>query len=343
MNIRGTLVLCFLILGLVLTGCGGGGSNPKTSASDVQAGTCIAKEVDDEDDTAPDLSSVVDCSEPHIYEVLDVVDLPDDALAGKTDKEKLANRKDLATLENENEEQSDQNAAYFEFALPRCEQALRKHTGYDDITVEGKSAEEIALLPVLGAEVYTPWLNLMPKTQWLEGKRQFICSVRYVEDSEEEEPPTEPVSSPDGKMLIASASSPSFPIELRGCSNVDSKKDDAVTSVGCEESHTSEGLFIFDGDVVFGEKMMAPITKAKNPTDEQMAPLDRACTDSLAAVMAEGYDKKKVAGQAYTVEFEEGYFMVQCDLAAVDIKKNNLGPGSFAWTDAAKAKLVSVE
>ncbi len=340
MSARGTLFL--LILGLVLTACGGGDSN-EASASDVKAGTCIAKEVDDEDDTAPDLSSVVTCSEPHVYEILDVVGVPDDALSGNTDKEMLANRKDLATLANQGEEQSDENAAFFEFAGPRCDQALRRHAGYDDITVKGKSAEEITLSPVLGAEVYTRWVNLMPEAQWLKGKRQFICSVRYVEESDDEEPPAGPVASPNEKMLIGRASSPSFPINLRECSDVDSEKNDAVTRVGCDQSHTSEGLFIFDGDVAFGEKMMAPINKANDPTDEQMAPLDRACTDSLAAVMAEGYDKKKVAGKAYRVEFEEGFFMVQCDLAAVDFRKNNLGPGSFAWTDAAKARLASVE
>jgi hypothetical protein len=342
MSARGTLLFLLLILGLVLTACGVGDSK-KASASDVKAGTCIAKEVDDENDTAPDLNSVVDCSEPHVYEILDVVDLPDEALSGKTDKEKLANRKDLATLElDETEAQSDQNAAFFAFAYPVCDKALRKHAGYDDITVKGKSAEDVALIPALGAEVYSPWLNLMPKDLWLEGNRQFMCSVRYVEDSEAEEPPVKPVSSPNDKMLISSASSPSFPVELRDCSDVD-RKDDAVSDVDCDERHTTEGLFSFDGDVVFGEKAMAPIFKSGNPTDEQMAPLDRTCTDSLPAVMGDGFDKKKIAGKAYVVEWDDGTQAVQCALAAVDFRKNDLGPGSFAWTDAARAKLVSAE
>ena len=339
MQTRGTLLL--LILGLVLTACGGGDSK-KDSASEVKAGTCIAKEVDDEDDTAPDLTSVVNCSEPHVYEILDVVDLPDNALRGKTDKEKLANRKDLAMLANQGEDQSDENAAFFEFADPLCDEALRKHAGYDDITVKGKSAEEISLRPALGAEVYTPWLNLMPKKQWLEGKRQFICSVRYIEESEDEEPPVKPVSSTNSEMLISMASSPSFPIELRACFDVD-RRDDAVSFVGCDQSHASEALFTFDGDVVFGEAAMAPIMKAENPTDEQMAPLDRACTGSLPAVMDEGYDPEKVAGKAYTVEYENGFTEVECDLTAADFEKNDLGPGSFAWTDAAKVKLASLK
>src|SRR5688572_30224284 len=92
-----TVAAAILIAGLA--GCGGSDEKPKPDAADIKAGVCIASDIADEDDRAPDLDSVVDCSEPHVYEILDVVDLPKEALAGKTDEEKLANRKDLATIE----------------------------------------------------------------------------------------------------------------------------------------------------------------------------------------------------------------------------------------------------
>ena len=99
-----------------LAGCGGSEEKPKADLAELKAGDCIAKDIKDENDRAPDLDSVVDYSEPHVFEIVELVDIPEEALTGTTDKEKLANRKDLATWPTgeEGEELSSQKGA-----LPR--------------------------------------------------------------------------------------------------------------------------------------------------------------------------------------------------------------------------------
>ena len=345
-----TPAILLLLFGLVLTGCGGGDSNPKTTP-DVQAGTCVAKEIDDEDDKAPDLNSVVDCSKPHVYEITDVIDLPDAALSGKTDEEKLANRKDLATTESdEGEENSAQFDAYTAFAFPACRAALTTATGYDGIAVDGVDAKEAGLMPLLGGQIQPLWFNVMPKEQWLEGKRQVICSARYTEpapkDFDEDYPedlPTKPVSSENSKPLLAAASSSSFPVVFRWCTTWDEKEKNV--NVGCDKQHYSENLFQFNAIEVLDQDFVNKI-KPKKATDAEYKELDRVCAKTLPQVMSKDFDQDgaKVRSQGFPgFQWTDDYKTVVCDLVSVDSKTTDLGPGALAWTDARDVKLVDAK
>ena len=338
MRTRGTLLL--LILGLVLTACGGDTSEPKDSALDLRAGTCIAKDVEDEGDAAPDLSSVMDCTAPHVYEILDVSDLPDEALTGTSDKEKLANRAELARVDAESSARLD---AYYAVAGPTCQQATTKAAGYNDISMNGVSAVDAELYPMFGGRVSLAWVNLTPESLWLDGKRQMICSVRYVEAAADPltDPQAEPVTSPRDVPLISMASSRSFPVELRACTNFD-RKTRITEPVGCDQQHGSEGMFEFGAVAVFGEKLISGIDP-EHPTDAQMAPLDRACTEALADVMADGFDKSQIVGKAFTLQWDDEYKSAACHLVARDFKKFDLGPGAIVWTDAKAVVLVGAK
>jgi len=327
------------ILVIALAGCGGVAEKPK--ADEIKAGTCIAKDIADEDDRAPDFDSVVPCSEPHVYEILDVLDLPKKALKGKTDKEKLANRKDLATLASTDDEASAANDAYFEFAFEACDAALLETTGYDRLTVDGVDAADALVYPALGQKIASPWLNLSPKDHWLDDQRQLICSARFVKNANDPEGdgPVQPQSSANDKPLLSAIGSSSFPVELRDCNTFD-KKDDS-RPIGCDKQHYGETLFVFDAESVFDEKFVKGIDPEK-PTDKEMDELDRVCAEVFPTLMSEGYDKSKVRGKAFIGTYWEtdDYKTVGCELTAVDSKTKDLGPGSFVWTDAKKVELV---
>ena len=58
------------------------------------------KDVADEDDQAPDLDRSIDSSEPHVYEILDVIDLPPgSASTGRPTRRGWRHEKDLAAVE----------------------------------------------------------------------------------------------------------------------------------------------------------------------------------------------------------------------------------------------------
>ncbi|MFZ0142320.1 MAG: hypothetical protein WAL70_14665 [Aeromicrobium sp.] len=333
------------ILVTALAGCGGDSEKPE--AAEIKAGDCIAKDIADEDDRAPDLASVVPCSEPHVYEILDVVDLPKEALSGKTDKEKLANRKDLATIE-EGADISKEYEAFWEFT-GKCDTALRETTGYDDVAVNSVSAEESILWPAVAANIHTPWANVTPKEQWLDGKRQLICSARFVDPGadSDENAPVKPVSSPNEKPLLSGMGSASFPIEFRPCDD-----DKAVSQfVGCDKQHHAEMLFNFEAGPVLEEQLVTtlenelkgedadPTQLPKDVHDE----LDRICTEALPSVMDDGYDKKVLTGKGFVSDpFDEYNQMIVCGLVPVDSTKE-LGPGSLVWTDGTKVELIDAK
>jgi hypothetical protein len=327
------------ILIITLAGCGGGSEKPQ--AGEIKAGDCIGKDVADENDRAPDLDSVVACSEPHVYEILDVVDLPKEALTGTTDKEKLANRKDLATLSS-SDETSAQNDAYVEFAWEACGAALLKTTGYDQLSVDGVDAADALLYPALGQKIHSPWLNLTPKDRWLDDQPQVICSARFVKaDGYDSEGggPVQPFSSKNDKPLLSAFGTSDYPIELRDCSIF--IKEDESKSVGCDKQHYGETLFLFDAESVFDEKFVKGIDPDK-PTDQELDELDRVCAEAFPSLMSEGYDTNKVRGKAFIgTEWEtDVYKTVGCELAAVESKTMDLGPGSFVWTDAKDVTLL---
>jgi hypothetical protein len=330
---------------ITLAGCGGDSEEPK--AAEIKAGVCIAKDIADEDDRAPDLNSVVDCSEPHVYEILDVVDLPDNALSGNTDEEKLANRKDLATIEK-GEDTSKEYEAFYEF-LSVCDTALRETTGYADATVNGVSAEDSNLWPAVAAGIHAPWFNVTPEDQWLDGNPQLICSARFGDPSAdaEEDAPAKPLSSPNEKPLLADMGSASFPIEYRPCDD-----DKAVSvAVGCDRPHHAEMLFSFEAGPVLEERLVTRLEKElkDDNADPTQLPkdvhddLDRVCTEALPAVMTDDFDTSVLTGKGFVAApFDEYNQTIVCGLVPTDSTKE-LGPGSLVWTDGTKAELVDAK
>jgi hypothetical protein len=319
------------ILFAALTGCSG--SN-QSNVPEINAGDCIAKDVADADDRAPDLTSVVDCSKPHVYEIIDLVDIPKNALSGKTDKEKLANRMDLATVEDKGKP-STEKVAFSAWVETGCDTAWAESNGYDDITVNGVSATDARVLPAVGPSINLPWFNVMSKEQWLAGNRQLICSARFVgpgEGSMEEAGPVKPLSSTNDKPLLSVLGSPSFPAGLRSCNYFQA----------CDQQHHTETLFLFDAQSALDEKFVEGID-AKKQTDKQLKELDRVCAEALPTLMSDNYDKSKIKSEAFVgVPWEDYYKNVGCGIVPTDSQKD-FGPGAMVWTDGTDVTLVDAK
>jgi len=338
------------ILFAALAGCGGSDEKSNPTAADIKAGDCIADEISDEGDKAPDLSSVVACSEPHVYEVLDVVDLPKDALTGPSREERIANRKDLATAdleETSEDELSEQAVALGEFlGEGACDSGLLDIAGYADIEVDGVSARKAGLNPLFST-IQVERSNVMPEAQWLAGKRQVICSARFVEPNDDFEDQfssdrvLKPVSSKNAQPVLANAGTASFPAAWRQCTAF-KKGQDVSSPVGCDKQHYTETLFAFNAQDIIKRAVLDRINYDE-PSNKDRTELDRVCATALPSVTAEGFDEGKVKVLGFTgVPWEDDAKFVTCELAGVPPKTTDLGPGSLIWTDASQAKLIDI-
>jgi hypothetical protein len=326
-------IVAAAMLAITLAGCGGSDEKPKSDVAELKAGVCVAKDIADENDRAPDLDTIVDCSEPHAYEIVEVVDIPEDALSGTTDKEKLANRKDLAYWPTgEEEELSAQKIAFFEFSDTACVDEYITLSGLGDVSVNGVNAKDANVAPALEAGFHQ-WVNVTPEDRWLDGDRQLMCSFRFGDvepGSYEESPPARSVASGTDKALFMSMASPDLPAELRSCDETNH----------CGRQHGSETLFHFDAASVLDEKLVNGIDPAK-PTDQQLEQLASVCEDAVPSLLGDDVDPPEIEIEAFVGEpWEDDYYKtVGCEVVPKDTTKD-FAPGSLIFTDFEDVELV---
>ena len=333
------LVAALVCLALGLAGCETEG--PAEAAPRIEPGVCVAEEARDQGNLVPDLSTIVDCDEPHVYEVFDIVDVPAEALDGTTRQERIDNRDDLA-LPSELPDDSLQRRAYEEFAERECAASLQRVTGYDELKLRGTSAEDARLVPALRG-ISTPWYSVMPEKEWLDGRRAIACSARF-EDPEHTDPgrtPTMPQASADGTMLIAGAGADSFPVEFRQCRAYDEKRR-AATAALCDEPHVDEALFTFEADAVFGKKFMTSIQQ--RPTPKKFNRFDDVCADALPQILGPDYDDKTLRGFGSVARrWTKQDKTVRCSVGPVDFRTKDLPSGSLVGAGAEKVELIRAE
>lgn len=265
------------IAGLVafaVAACGGGGAtDPKKAEPQLvvpRAGQCIAAEVPDGNDVAPDTETVVPCSKPHIYEIIAVIDIPQKFLSGTTKAQKLAQQKELAGNADKPTKLRRQISTE---VYSKCEEPFRESSGLADLTVKGKSARAVDLsLPRSGA---SQWYTVTSPALWIAGKAKAVCSIRFAELSRGDERATPtPVTSTSSKQVIASYLTKDFPVASRACT--DSSKDNA--GVACTKAHDQEPLWIMDVKAVYGKGFLSGADLPK-VSQEQFTKVTAACAD----------------------------------------------------------------
>lgn len=261
----------------VLAACSGDsdatGNNAKTDASPKaaapKAGQCIAEEVADGDDFAPDMTSVVPCSELHAYEIVAVVAIPDDMLAGTTDADKLARRTELSTIGGQD---SDLRKRLRTEVYSLCDEPFHEATGLGQVKVVDKTAKEAGLRLPPGKA--SQWYNLSSPDLWVEGTTQAVCSFRFAPPTEGDViSPVAPIRSNNTNPVMSSYLSRKFPAELRSCWDV--KADKAVS---CSDTHDQEMLWIIDMKAVYGKRFLKGADLA-NVSETDFTKLAEACVD----------------------------------------------------------------
>ena len=299
-----------------------------------KVGQCMAKEVPDLDDFAPDFNSRVDCTKPHIYEIIAVTDVPARFLKGKTPNERIAQRTKLATVANE----EDKPAKFSEFIGTGCGTATAKASGVSAFKFNGKSADDVYASPTpRGAAT---WINMIDAGNWAEGNRKFVCTIRYTK---------KPGGSPDGKpgAIKSTSDAPAvqkfftkdFPLNRRQCVAYQAPGEGGL--LACDKQHYGEMFVAFDAYPAFGRDFLEEIG-LNEPTEEQLKKLNSPCIDALPALLGNDYDKDVTAvaergGGGWIGNGD--FFPITCIIVARD-KRMDL-PGGSLIGNAKDVELVS--
>lgn len=257
----------------LLTGCSapGGGSAPKGHPAGLArphlvvpaAGQCVAREVADGTDVAPDFTAVVPCTKPHVYEVIGVRPVPGRFLDRTSAAAALARRTQLANATG-----SPRSRALQATMWPGCDKALRVATGLDRFTFGRKDANTLRVNPVLRNA--SPWLNLAPAQLWAKHP-VAVCSVRYAgpQPHGAPRPPVRPVISATTRTVISTWMTPAFPLPFRLCATARGGRQ-----LPCATRHGAEYLVTADFKAAYGPRFLAGVLDLANlpqqPYDQVM-------------------------------------------------------------------------
>lgn len=256
---KAAIPLLILAIGLGAAGCTSAGPGDPTLA----AGACLAEYNGPDSDR----TSLVDCTEEHSFDVLGLVTWPD--MASAIESASAEEVFDDIT----GEAPSVTGDRYWGWAIDECVGVMREVIGLD-VTVEGKSADELDLIP---ADRWDMDVSLAAREDFIAGDHTSLCSVTW-RDAENQETA---IALPTG-VTVRDLLSPSFPPELRNCHDRDPDANPSYTPADCLEAHHGQYLVIFDGAVALG----ADWVESKDPDGgfDDYAPLDEYCTVLLEAV-----------------------------------------------------------
>lgn len=274
---------------LLTVGCTKTGTSPPSEVKTAtpKAGQCIGEEIKDVDDLAPDFNDVVPCTKPHIYEVVDVVAVPKQFLKGKTEADRRANRKELATVKDE----SALKTKFEQFASDRCGPATLKAAGLSKIRIAGKTASEAGADLVMGGALN--WLNVSPAANWIDGDAKLVCSIRYtkhITTTDDVDPL--PVRSKSELPAYADFLTKDFPLDRRQCVTYDDKEKRAL--LPCDQEHYGEMFFSFDARKAFGKAFVKSIDLA-DPHDTNWAKIGQSCIATLPLLLGDDIDSELTA------------------------------------------------
>ena len=252
------------LLAVLVSGC-----SAPPDAVVLQAGDCIAEEFNHQ----PVRESVVDCSEPHRFDI--VADLgawpgAADAIAA-SDAASVYERLVLADPSDE------LVAAFTDWAMPQCERAFRAITGLSGVMAGELIGDELAL------ELASPtWLTASLDTAARFGADDdsVVCAVGWLDDAST----LRSVSFKAGST-IAELTTGAIPTELREC--FDLQDDDQRTAVSCETAHIGQSIVRFDAGVALGTAWIETVDPGTGqPADYPAA--DEVCATLVGQLVAEG-------------------------------------------------------
>lgn len=318
----------------LLTGCTVGITTPGASVNlGPEAGQCLAEAIEyDNGIIDPDPESAVECTEPHLYQVVASIPVTGEFLTGATEEEMLQNREDLLT------EGTLVRDLYVSWATDQCDLELARATGLGDVKLNGVDALTASLGP---AGAFRADISLTEPMLWGSGNRSLICSVAWVDPADGITPRA--ISLVDGAGF-AELFTDALPIQARQCLQYG---DSELLPSSCEAPHYQEPVARFDASAVMGADWVAAVDPA-NATDEQYAELDAVCADVFEkTVGAASNPGVKVLGEFGSAGWNDGsdssdYHEAFCALLAIDSMTFDV-EGSLVGIGQGEPTLVAVD
>ncbi len=244
---RMAAALTALTMALVLSGCGlATWLEPVEDAPMVGIGSCL----DGMTGADSDRTAVVDCDEPHLFEVTSIDQWPgmaDAIAAAGGDLGRVWDDLHLA-------EGDPSNAEYGAWASRNCYEAAQRTVGISGVEVDGHTAADL-WLRVGGT--YEVDVSLASREGFVVGNDlSTFCSMAWYDGSGT----PRLVSGPDFALLRF----PGFSPDRRECWSGD------VGEIACDEPHAAQVLVSFDGLEAFGPEVI------RRAATDQTTPEDRA-------------------------------------------------------------------
>jgi hypothetical protein len=259
---------------MVLSGCSlltplPGFPQSGPGAAELEVGSCL----DGMSGADSDRRSVVDCDQPHLFEVTAVTEWPGMADAIEEAGGAAEAWDALHVIVGSTGEPT--HPEYFDWAETACETATQQVLRIDDVELDGKSAADIWLR--LGAG-YGVDLSLDTREGFVAGDHRTVCSAAWYDAR------GNPLSVTLGDgITLSDAAGPDFPLDQREC------WDDEFYLTTCKVPHAAQVLVGFDGVATLGAELVAKLGNGDG-TDSDWEVADTVCDQLLDQTLPSSAD-----------------------------------------------------
>jgi hypothetical protein len=268
-----------------------------------KAGLCLGDQVQEVVGIVPDLTTKVDCSKRHLYEVTGVVKVPSKFLEGESRDEMLRNREELG----DSSILSTDGGPFQRFMDRTCSQAALTVSGLGDLRIDRRSGVEALAEPAIRS-AYTEW-SVTTEKQWLDGHRLGFCVLHFDESQELEGGDDDAFASPDTTPLVERMLDPDLPDAKRSCMNYD--KNYVATTVSCDQVHDVEKFMNYELESALGPKFAKRIN-VDDLSDKHWEAMLKPCEDAMPQIVGP-HDPDVFADFLYDGWiWDEGRYIVEC-------------------------------
>lgn len=250
---------------MVLSGCSlltplPGFPQSGPGAAELEVGSCL----DGMSGADSDRRSVVDCDQPHLFEVTAVTEWPGMADAIEEAGGAAEAWDALHVIVGSTGEPEDPE--YTEWASKTCESAAQRALRIDDVEVDGKTAGDIWLR--IGAG-YGVDLSLDTRDGFIAGDHTTVCSVAWYDARNQPRKVTF-----EKGTSFADAAGPNFPLKHRECWDTD------YYVTPCTLPHGAQVLLGFEGVAAFGADFVETVGNGE-ATEKEWNLADDLCEELL--------------------------------------------------------------
>lgn len=239
---------------------------------EIEPRSCVAGEWNN----GPDRSTVVECTEPHSFDIIAPLgEWPE--LEPATISEGMTAREAYDRILAPDAD-DDLASGWRDWAYPRCWSAFLDLLGLDAIEVGHRGGDELGL-HVEASMHYAVVASLAKRDEFEVGDRTTLCSVVWLDD----DGTTGEIAYPEGGS-IASLTGPGLPPELRECFTL---ADGVRAATPCDEPHTGQVLVDLDAGEALGRSWVEDVDPATGRTDDYSS-ADKMCEAVIEQLLGDG-------------------------------------------------------